>query len=181
MTCGGEMTLFFEVHSAALQWHIVIFGSGHVVQALAPILATLPCHVDIVDNRPDWLGKIHPAENLATHLVTAHTDALNLVTAGSFVLSITQGHTADRPILAGILAKHPEIPFIGVIGSASKRATLSRELQESGISSELIEKIPLPARNPSWRQFTATDSHLNCCPAPSGKAIARHPHGSPRG
>jgi xanthine/CO dehydrogenase XdhC/CoxF family maturation factor len=37
MTCGGEMTLLFEIHRALPAWRIVIFGAGHVVQALVPV------------------------------------------------------------------------------------------------------------------------------------------------
>ncbi|MEP4809436.1 MAG: XdhC family protein, partial [Luteolibacter sp.] len=55
MTCGGEMTLLFELHRPTPTWHIAIFGAGHIVLALAPILATLPCRIDIIDTRPDWL------------------------------------------------------------------------------------------------------------------------------
>ena len=40
------------------------------------------------------------------------------------LLSITQGHSTDRPVLTEVLRRHPEIPYVGVIGSASKRAVL---------------------------------------------------------
>lgn len=144
MTCGGEMTLLFELHRAAPAWHIAIFGSGHIVQALVPVLATLPCEIDLIDNRPDWLSKIPRQENLTVHPVTMHADAIGLTTSRSQVISITQGHSTDLPILAGILRIHPDIPFLGVIGSASKRATLTRELRDAGIPSALIEKIHCP-------------------------------------
>lgn len=144
MTCGGEMTLLFEVNRTSPQWHIVVFGAGHVVRALIPILATLSCRIDLIDTRANWLEKIPAQENLTTHLVRAHTDALHLITLHSQVLSITQGHSSDLPILLETLRAFPEIPFIGVIGSASKRATLSRELREAGLTDHLIAKIHCP-------------------------------------
>ncbi len=144
MTCGGEMTLLFELIRATPPWHIAIFGSGHIVQSLAPILSTLPCKIDIIDNRPDWLARIPTAENITTHLIANHTDALHLITGNSQVLSITQGHSTDRPILSEILKTFPEIAFLGVIGSPSKRATLARELRESGVADDLVRKIHCP-------------------------------------
>ena len=144
MTCGGEMTLLFELHRAAPAWHIAIFGSGHIVQALVPVLATLPCKIDLIDTRPEWLNKIVPQENLTIHTAAAHTDVAHLITPRTQVVSITQGHSTDLPILAEILRTHPNIPFLGVIGSASKRATLTRELREAGIASNLMEKIRCP-------------------------------------
>lgn len=144
MTCGGEMTLLFEVSFPTPTWHIAIFGSGHIVQALAPILSTLPCRIDIIDTRPAWLNKIPTFPNITTHHVAEHTKALHLITPETQTISITQGHSYDLPILSGILKQHPQISFLGVIGSASKRATLTRELRETGTPSELIEKIHCP-------------------------------------
>lgn len=144
MTCGGEMTLFFELIRAAPAWHIAIFGAGHIVQALLPVLAPLSCRIDLVDTRPEWLAKIPPQPNLTTHLVNAHTDALPLITEKTQLLSITQGHSTDFPILAEALRSFPEIAFIGVIGSLSKRATLTRELREAGLPECLIAKIHCP-------------------------------------
>jgi xanthine dehydrogenase accessory factor len=144
MTCGGEMTLLFEVYRPTPAWHIAIFGSGHIVQALAPILATLPCRIDIIDTRPDWLAKLPTFPNLTTHLVTTHTEALYLITEITQAICITRGHSTDLPILAAILRQYPQISFLGVIGSASKRATLTRELRETGTPPDLIEKIHCP-------------------------------------
>ncbi len=146
MTCGGEMTLLFELNRATPAWHIVIFGAGHIVQALVPILLTLPCQLTVIDTRPDWIGKlghiVHP--NLSLHLLPAHTEGLDLVTPATYVLSVTQGHSSDLPILAALLESYPALPFLGVIGSASKRTTLTRELREVGIPPHLIETIRCP-------------------------------------
>ncbi|MGJ8642455.1 MAG: xanthine dehydrogenase accessory protein XdhC [Luteolibacter sp.] len=144
MTCGGEMTLLFEVYRPTPTWHIAIFGSGHIVQALAPVLSSLPCRIDIIDTRAEWLSKLPTFSNITTHLVTTHTEALHLITPETQALSITQGHSTDLPILASILEQHPQISFLGTIGSASKRATLTRELRETGTPPELIEKIHCP-------------------------------------
>ncbi|MGL4400094.1 MAG: XdhC family protein, partial [Luteolibacter sp.] len=44
--------------------------------------------------------------------------------------------------------RFPELVFVGVIGSASKRALLIRELQEDGIDPAVLEKIHCPVGLP---------------------------------
>jgi xanthine dehydrogenase accessory factor len=144
MTCGGEMTLLFERISPGQEWHIVIFGAGHVAQALVRLLATLRCRIDVVDERPEWLARLPEAENIARHRVAAFEDGVSLVGGGSFVLSISKGHATDRPVLREVLRRHPEIPYLGVIGSAAKRAVLRRELAEDAIPEDLLDKIICP-------------------------------------
>ena len=151
MTCGGEMTLLFERLAAKPPWHIVLFGAGHVVQALVPVLLPLACRIEVIDTRPEWLERLPPAENLAVHRVDAFEVGVARVTGKSFVLSITQGHATDVPVLREVLARFPEVPFLGVIGSASKRAALLRDLRAEGITKDLLEKITCPLGLPIGR------------------------------
>jgi xanthine dehydrogenase accessory factor len=144
MTCGGEMTLLFELHRAQPPWRIFIFGAGHVVQALVPVLIPLACRIFVCDVRKDWLDRLPAAPNLTTRVVENFQDGISEVTAGGFVLSITKGHATDLPVLRGVFERFPEIPFIGVIGSLSKRATLGRELRQAGISQEQIDRLVCP-------------------------------------
>jgi xanthine dehydrogenase accessory factor len=144
MTCGGEMSFLFEKVTAVAPWHIAIFGAGHVSQALVPVLATLSCRLDVIDTRSDWLAKFPSLPNVKLHHVASFEDGIALLTPASFVLSITQGHSCDRPVLRDALRRFPEIPFIGVIGSNSKRAVLLRELREDGLQEEILNKIICP-------------------------------------
>jgi xanthine dehydrogenase accessory factor len=148
MTCGGEMSFLFEKTTAAAPWHIAIFGAGHVSQALVPVLATLSCRIDVCDTRADWLEKFPRLSNVRNHLVESFEAGVEFLGAGSFVVSITQGHSRDRPVLREVLRRFPEIPFLGVIGSASKRAVLLRELREDGFEDAVLEKIHCPVGLP---------------------------------
>ena len=148
MTCGGEMRLLFESLSPRTSWHIVIFGAGHVAQALVAVLGRLACEVEIVDTRAEWLQRLAIRGNIRTHLVGDYTEGVFLVTPKSYVLSLTKGHAFDGPVLREVLRLHPEIPYLGVIGSASKRAVLARELRENGIDEALIDSIACPVGLP---------------------------------
>ncbi|WP_411826701.1 XdhC family protein [Luteolibacter sp. AS25] len=144
MTCGGEMEFSFELVDAGKRWHIVIFGAGHVTQALVPVLSAMECSIDVIEEREEWLEQLPVRENVLKHLVTSFPEGSRFVTGKSMVLSITKGHASDRPVLEEILGKYPDIPFLGVIGSRSKRAVLFRELRENGISEDLLEKVVCP-------------------------------------
>lgn len=148
MTCGGEMSFLFERVEADAGWHVVIFGAGHVVQALVPVLAAMRCRIDVIDERNEWLQRIPVRPNVTTHLFGKFEEGVSLVTEESMVLSITKGHSTDRPVLRDLLSHFPEIGFLGVIGSAAKRAVLLRELREDGLSESLLEKIVCPVGLP---------------------------------
>lgn len=144
MTCGGEMDLLFEKVAASAIWHIVVFGAGHISQALVPFLAAMDCRVDVIEERPEWLEKIPARANVSKHLVAKFEDGVSLVRGESMVVSITKGHSSDRPVLRDILGKFPELPFLGVIGSAAKRAVLLRNLREDGLPETLLAGITCP-------------------------------------
>ncbi len=144
MTCGGEMTLLFECVPAQSDWHIVIFGAGHVSQALVRLLATLRCRIDVVDERDNWLRRLPELENVSRHRFDKFEQGAALVRPNSQVVSITKGHSSDRPVLRDVLCGIPEVAFLGVIGSAAKRAVLVRELAADGIAPALLEKLVCP-------------------------------------
>ncbi len=144
MTCGGEMTLLFESFGDSEGWHIVLFGAGHVSQAVVAILKTLSCRVDVVDEREEWLAALPRLAGVTPHQVEKFQDGVKFVREDSFVLSITKGHSADRPVLSELLLREKKLPFLGVIGSAAKRAVLLRELRQDGISEERLETLVCP-------------------------------------
>ena len=144
MTCGGEMTVLFESWQGKERWHVVLFGAGHVSQAVASLLGTLSCRIDVIDERRDWLDSLSGARNVTTHHVTQFADGVVHVHEESFVLALTKGHSTDRPVLKEVFSKGVTLPFVGVIGSASKRATLWRELREDGVSDEWLSQLVCP-------------------------------------
>ena len=144
MTCGGAVKLYFEPHpDSGGGWPIVIFGAGHIAQALVPVLLPLRCSVMVCDSRIEWLEQFAPARNL--RLVT-HDDPADLVPtlpSSAFVLCMTKGHTTDRPILQRALLER-NFPFLGVLGSAAKAAVLRRELIAAGVPSERAAAFHCP-------------------------------------
>ncbi|MEM9019132.1 MAG: xanthine dehydrogenase accessory protein XdhC [Planctomycetota bacterium] len=151
MTCGGRVKLFFErVDDAA--WRVVVFGAGHVTQALAKLLVQLPCRLTCIDPRHDWLGKL-PGGAEAVQADDPPGEVAKL-SDDSYVLCMTRGHSADRPVLEQIFRLERRFPYLGVIGSDAKAATLRRELIEDGIDEQQIEfrcpvGLPIGSNHPA--------------------------------
>ncbi|HEY5791844.1 MAG TPA: xanthine dehydrogenase accessory protein XdhC [Chthoniobacterales bacterium] len=142
MTCGGVVTFLFESFRPSA-WRIFVFGAGHVSQALARLLATLECRVRVVDSRPEWLNQLPQAANLQTQLAERPEEIVSEIPDGAFVVIMTQGHRTDLPILERIL-KTRTFPYLGVIGSASKAATLRKELREAGVAEDSLKAFRCP-------------------------------------
>lgn len=144
MTCGGTVKLYFEPHAAAgAAWTIAIFGAGHVAQALVPVLAPLPCALQVFDTRAEWIARLPRAGNVraATHAELA--PLVDTLPDDAFLICMTQGHATDRPILHRALGTR-DFPFIGVIGSDAKAAILRRELVAEGLAAERAAQFHCP-------------------------------------
>ncbi len=145
MTCGGSVKFYFEPHPARdAVWPIAIFGAGHIVQALVPVLLPLPCSITVCDSRPEWLEQLPHAANLRVVHQENPSDLVSTLAAHTFMLCMTKGHATDRPILQRALAER-EFPFIAVIGSDAKAAVLRRELLATGLAPERVAKFHCPA------------------------------------
>ncbi len=136
MTCGGRIRLFFERFNQR-PWTIIIFGAGHVSQALARLLDTLPCKVTCVDPRQEWLEKL-PASIEVIHMEKPE-DFVPQLSSDSSLLCMTRGHSSDLPILQSIFSRPEAFRFVGVIGSLAKAAVLKKELLASGIDEHRIQ------------------------------------------
>jgi len=132
MTCGGRVKIFFDCLGVS-SWQVVLFGAGHIVQALSRLLVSLPCQVTCIDPRADWLARlpagIHAeSSNPASEVEALPTDA--------FVLCMTRGHRSDLPVLERIFQLERAFPYLGVIGSKAKAAVLRKELTAAGIRAD---------------------------------------------
>ena len=148
MTCGGEVTFLFE-RFEFLAWSIVIFGAGHVSQALARVLEPLSCRAVFVDTRPEWLEKLPQGNPKITGLLLSDfLDYLPRLDGSEYCLSITPGHAHDVRVARALFewekSQKKILPYIGVIGSAVKAIKLRAELKEYQINDEPIQNFHCP-------------------------------------
>lgn len=150
MTCGGAVKLYFEPHAgggAGAAWPIWIFGAGHVVQALVPVLAPLACQLTVVDPRRDWLDRLPRARNVHYIEVAEPADLVPTMPDHAFLLCLTKGHSFDRPVLHRALAER-NFPFVGVIGSAAKAKVLRQEMIAAGLPAKRAKQFHCPVGLP---------------------------------
>lgn len=140
MSCGGEVIMLFEYHHQS-NWPIVIFGAGHVAQALTRVLSKLNCSVTCVDSREEWIAKLDGVKGI--HHPTPK-DTVKEFSPKCFFMSMTMGHAHDVPILYEIARHAPDCPYVGVIGSDVKGIKIKKELKEMGVSDEFLNKLRVP-------------------------------------
>jgi xanthine dehydrogenase accessory factor len=121
--------------------HIYVFGSGHVGKALVRALATLPVQVHVVDTRPDELANL-PA-GVDAKAVPMPEAVVRTAPKGSAYVILTHDHALDFMIGAEAL-KRADAPYVGMVGSATKRAKFTNWYVEQGGSREAVRRLVLP-------------------------------------
>lgn len=133
--CGGKVTLLVEPF-AATAWHVWIFGAGHVGKALVHQLAGLPIRVRLVDSRGGEIPAALPA-NCTAQIEPCPEDAVKDVPPGASVLVMTHSHDLDL-VLVERLLRRGDLAYVGLIGSASKRARFEARLAAKNVLSAAL-------------------------------------------
>ena len=138
--CGGVMEIYFECHGA--EHRCVLFGAGHVAEALIPMLTPSSLEIVVVDHRPEW----NNAERYPhARCVMDYEEGVALASEqpdSTLACVLTCSHDTDLNILVGLLRKPPA--FVGLIGSSSKRAGFVGRLSARGVNEADIARIHCP-------------------------------------
>jgi xanthine dehydrogenase accessory factor len=121
---------------------LLLFGAGHVGRALVLALAALPFAVTWVDPRPDAFPAYLP-KNVTALRLDDPTTAVEDAPAGSFILVMTHSHPLDLALVSAALADD-RFPYIGLIGSGSKRARFEHMLRDAGVPLKRITELVCP-------------------------------------
>jgi xanthine dehydrogenase accessory factor len=125
-----------------------LFGAGHVGRALVLALAPLPFAVRWIDSRDDAFPAHIPA-NAAPVLARDPQAEVAALPADALVVIMTHDHALDLAVTAAALERG--FPFVGLIGSGTKRARFERRLRELGMSEERIRALGCPIGIPGIR------------------------------
>jgi xanthine dehydrogenase accessory factor len=152
--CGGSLTLRQRwLDPAALAaWpaaatpgliQLQIHGAGHVGRAIVKLLEGIDCQVDWVDLRE---SEFPPAASPA-HIRRCISDCPEAEVAsappGSHFLVLTHSHELDLRITEAIL-KRADFAWLGLIGSATKRARFMHRFEQRGIAPALLARLTCP-------------------------------------
>ncbi|KQT69952.1 MULTISPECIES: xanthine dehydrogenase accessory protein XdhC [unclassified Aureimonas] len=119
---------------------VLVFGAGHTGQALARALMLLPFRTGVVDTRPERLADL--PQGLDARALAVPEEAVAKAEPGTAYVVVTHDHALDFLIAEAALARG-DAAYVGMIGSATKRATFLRRLREAGRES-LIAGLTLP-------------------------------------
>src|ERR1043166_2636250 len=119
-----------------------LFGAGHVGRALAAALAPLPFAVAWIDARPAAFPARWP-ENVTTVADVDPVTLLGKAPHGAFVAVMTHSHALDLDlVIAALNAKR--FPYIGLIGSTTKRARFTSAMRKIGMAGEIVDSLVCP-------------------------------------
>jgi len=141
--CGGKVTLFFETFPWTRR-RIVIFGAGHVAQAIAGLHAYLNADLLLIDAREEReivpaLARTRSFELVCVDHPEAEVDGLP---QDALVLVMTHNHALDLEILARAIPRG--FPYLGLIGSERKWARFQARLAQRGLTPTQIAGVRCP-------------------------------------
>ena len=115
--CGGSASVLFESFPGS-RVNIMLFGAGHVGQALVTILGQLPCRVQWVDSREEQFAGSLPA-NVRAVVSDSPQDEVAAMPPGSYYIVMTHNHPLDFAITEAVIRRR-DARYMGLIGSDTK-------------------------------------------------------------
>ncbi len=141
--CGGTATVLFESF-VATGINIMLFGAGHVGQALMPILSGLPCRITWVDSRASQFPK--GAENFnKTSIVVSEQPQEEVATMppNTYYIVMTHNHQMDFDISQAIL-KRNDFTYLGLIASDTKWRRFKQRYKHRDINQSAVARMHCP-------------------------------------
>jgi xanthine dehydrogenase accessory factor len=119
-----------------------LFGAGHVGRALSVALGPLPFGVTWIDGRPGAFPPGVPG-NVTCVAGDDPVALLGRAPHGAFVAVMTHSHALDLDLVIAALGAN-RFPYVGLIGSATKRARFTSAMRKIGLASELVDSLVCP-------------------------------------
>lgn len=133
--------LLYEVYGQH-PWHIVLLGAGHVGKALISVLGGVPSRITWIDARAEQFPEEIP-DNV-TKVVTEDSEAaIDEAPTGAYFLIMTHSHDIDLALVEAVL-RRGDFAYLGLIGSATKRARFERRLRTRGITGKQLRRLTCP-------------------------------------
>ncbi len=120
---------------------VFVFGAGHVGLALAAALAPLPVATTVVETRSDAIEDLPPG--VAGRLAALPEAVVAEIPAGGAAVILTHDHALDFLITREALARD-DLAYVGMIGSATKRATFESAMRREGFAAKRLARLVLP-------------------------------------
>jgi xanthine dehydrogenase accessory factor len=133
----------FFVEQVHFSERVFVFGGGHVAQELVPVLSHVGFRCVVMDDREEFAnGALFPEAEEVKLIDFERISDFVEIGKEDYVCVMTRGHSYDTSVQAQIL-KTPA-SYIGVIGSASKKAAVYKKLYEMGFTETDTDRITSP-------------------------------------
>lgn len=147
--CGGFVELFFDIARPRPQ--LLIFGAGHVSQALLEVLSGTSFHCQLIDERPEWIEAAQNKKSILKELsLQCHLE--NPVqwiekfhswnSRHTYAIVLTHDHSLDEALIEKLTSK--PLKYLGLIGSQTKKQRFTARLLSKGISAEDLSQVQCP-------------------------------------
>ncbi|MEZ2405317.1 xanthine dehydrogenase accessory protein XdhC [Bosea sp. OAE752] len=120
---------------------VLIFGAGHTGRALARALAALPFTVTLIDDRDDVMSGL-PAAVTCIRMADP-VDAVADAPANAAFVVLSHSHALDYRLTEAALARG-DAAYVGMIGSATKRARFEASFLRAGGRRETLSRLTCP-------------------------------------
>jgi xanthine dehydrogenase accessory factor len=153
--CGGAVGLRFVPldddslaawPEAPPRFHLQLYGAGHVGRAIVRALEPFDVVVEWIDEREDEFPP-PPSQPAVADIRRLCVDAVEAevrtAPPGAHYLVLTHRHDLDLRISEAILERG-DFGFLGLIGSATKRARFEHHFERRGIPAATVARMTCP-------------------------------------
>jgi len=126
---------------------LVMFGAGHVAQAVARAFAPLPFHLDWLASREDLRPESLEVGASGTRATILSEDELEEAVAAApadtLFAVFTHSHDLDYRLTRAAL-RRGDFRYLGLIGSRTKRVRFERRLRDDGLTDADLARLTCP-------------------------------------
>jgi xanthine dehydrogenase accessory factor len=123
-------------------FHVLVFGAGHVGRALVDVLARAECRITWVDTRSGQLPDTVPA-NVRPVRTDEPVVEVDRAGPGACCVVMTHSHALDYELVERALTRG-DFAYVGMIGSTPKRNRLLKYLEDEGMDADRIARLTCP-------------------------------------
>ncbi len=141
MSCGGKMQVYIE--PLGIIPRLIVFGAGHVGQAVAKLAPGLGFSTLVIDPREDLIATINGpgSKGIVSPYLTALHDLI--FDENIYIVITTPNHATDETLL--IQCATQQYAYLGMIGSRRKVEEIKRRAIETAtIPAHILPLIDMP-------------------------------------
>ncbi|MDW8002735.1 MAG: XdhC family protein [Deltaproteobacteria bacterium] len=145
MASRGDVEIVSDYLLEPLIGHpkLVIYGAGHISQAICKFAKDVGFHVTVVDDREDFANGVRfPEADRVLVEDLRNLSALARPVKNGYAVIVTRGHRYDAEVLRQLVKDMPK--YVGMIGSKRKVRIVFDFLKSLGIDETVLNKVHAP-------------------------------------